>query len=88
MISVTYPIWYSNQDFDEQQALYADLQAHPQDYLTHADGTVRSLADWTMEWFKLRNLRPDVAYSAGKGRLKLKALYGRLQQLSVSAANA
>jgi hypothetical protein len=72
MIDVTYPIQYSNQDVDEQQSLYTDLQQHPRDYLNHADGTVRSLADWTMEWFKMRNLRRDVAYSAVNGRLKLR----------------
>jgi hypothetical protein len=82
MIHVTYPIMYSNQDFDEQQALYSDLQANPRDYLNHTDGFVRSLADWTMEWFKMRNLRSDIQKNPVNGRLKLKALYARLQQLT------
>jgi CDP-diacylglycerol pyrophosphatase len=86
MITVTYPIRYSHQDFDEQQTLLSDLQANPKDYLNHSDGTVRSLADWCMESYKRRNLRPSIAADAQAGKVRLRALYKRLQYLTTHDA--
>lgn len=73
---------YANQDCDELQGLLCDLQAHPGDYLSHGDGFVRSLADWTMEYYKLRNLRGDVPRDVFLGRQSLCKLYARLQVLA------
>ena len=60
MVSVT-PISQhytrSNQDCDEQQAILSDLGKAPRDYLAHVDGQVRSLADWTMEYWAIRCFR-------------------------------
>lgn len=82
MITVTSPIRYSNHDFDEQQYLLSDLQDNPSDYLRHPDGFVRSLADWTLEYYKLRNLRPTVTTDAEAGRTYKRKLYQRLQWLT------
>ena len=78
---------YSNQDVDELQDLRCDLQAHPADYLNHPDGYVRSMADWTMEYYKMRNLRPTIALDTYGGRHKLTALYQRLRELATAQEN-
>jgi hypothetical protein len=84
MISVTAPLRDSHRAFDAQHALIRDLRDNPQDYLNHKDGTVRHLADWTMEYYKLRNLRWDIAAAPDAGRRYLERLYERLHQLSVA----
>lgn len=73
---------YSNQDFDEYQALLCDLQKTPREYLAHTDGFVRSMTDWTMEYYKLRNLRPSIAHDHEAGRRYLRKLYQRLRMLT------
>lgn len=74
-------ITYSNQDFDELVELRLDLQAHPKEYLNHTDGFVRSEADWAMEYYKMRNIRGDVAKDTKTGWKQLQRLYARLQQV-------
>lgn len=83
MISVSKELRYSNQDFDEQQAILRDLRENPRDYLAHADGMVRSLADWCMEDFGIRRLRIGT-YKPDKsaGERQLIRLYKRLRELS------
>lgn len=74
---------YTNQDCDERQALLCDLQANPGDYLAHADAEVRSLADWTMEHWGIRNIRqiPGIVDTT-LANVSLGKLYKRLRQLA------
>ena len=79
-------IRYANQDCDERQALLCDLQANPRDYLSHPDGCVRSMADWAMELFKLRCVRPTVQRDVCAGKRYLDKLYARLRCLATPEA--
>lgn len=74
-------IRYTNQDTDEQSAVFSDLQARPEVYLSHQDAEVRSLADWTLEYFGLRHLRPALPYLVARDHAHrtLRRLYQRLR---------
>jgi hypothetical protein len=90
MITITpahAPYTRSYQDCDERQALLLDLSptlrpGNAKAYLNHADATVRSLADWTMEYYKLRNIRWDMNKDETVGRSYLDKLYQRLRVLA------
>lgn len=71
-----------------RKALYDDLKAHPAEYLNHADGEVRWCADWTMEFFKFRNLRPEIVKDSWEGARHLRRLCTTLQRLARPAREA
>ena len=77
-------ITYTRQDSDEQGAVFADLQANPGAYLSHPDAEVRSLADWTLEYFGIRKLRPALPYLQARdlAHTTLRQLYRRLRALA------
>ena len=85
---ITQGIRYSGQDDDERGAVFAELQSNPAAYLSHADAQVRSAADWTLEYFGIRRLRPDLPerdrFPADTARAHgaLLKLYHRLRELA------
>ena len=74
----------SYQDCDEKQALLSDLHPHARDYLSHKDATVRSLADWTMEYYKIRNMRWSIQANPESARHYLGKLYQRLRTIAAA----
>jgi hypothetical protein len=59
------------------------LTMNPRVYLAHTDACIRSEADWAMEYYKIRNLRPQVKEDRELGHWSLQCLLRRLQALSV-----
>ena len=74
---------YSNQDFDERQALLCDLQKNQSEYLTHKDPVVRSTADWALEYTGIRRLRTHLVQQNKQDATgALRQLYKRLRLLA------
>lgn len=84
--------WHTrtNQDSDEMGAVFAELQRDPMPFLTHRDAEVRSLADWVLEHFGIRRLRPvTMPYHEARiaGHTALIRLYKRLRAVAIEGRN-
>ena len=73
---------YSNQQFDEIQALLSELQRDATPYLVHRSGLVRCYADWTLEFYKIRSLRSTVDRDNKLGDKYLGKLYTELRKVA------
>lgn len=68
----------------ERRVLLRDLQAHPSDYLAHADGMVRALAAWALEYYNLGPCWVHAERDAQAGTRCLDTLYARLRALATA----
>ena len=85
MIDVTPASYaFSHEDSHESEVtlLRQDLANNPTDYLCHANAWLRSNADWAMEYFKIRNIRPEVKADTISGTRYLLRLYATLRHLA------
>lgn len=65
---------------DELQCLLLDLEQHPTDYLSHPNLAVRNAAEWTLEWYKIRETRHAVPHDPKEGEKQLIVLYHHLRR--------